>query len=75
MPTLPVICAFAGGEQLLRVGARPARAAQFPGRGQLYVKHVVGRDGAAFAASSGGGLGRVKDLFDGHGALLLGNLH
>ncbi|KAG0923734.1 hypothetical protein G6F32_014165 [Rhizopus arrhizus] len=57
---------IAGREQLLRVGARAAGAAQLARGRQLDVQHVVGLDGTAFAAAGGGGLGGVQNLFDGH---------
>src|SRR5450830_514826 len=60
----------AGGEQLFRVGADGAVAAQFFRRGQFHVQHIVGRDGAAFAATGGSCLGAVQDLFDRHDGFL-----
>ncbi|KAG0919263.1 hypothetical protein G6F31_021183 [Rhizopus arrhizus] len=62
---------IAGREQLLRVGARAAGAAQLARGRQLDVQHVVGRDGTAFAAAGCGGIGAVEDFFDRHGAFPL----
>src|SRR5690606_5891978 len=62
----------AGGEQLLRVGAFAARAAQLARRGQGEVELAVGGGGAAFAAAGGGGGAGVEDLLEGHGGLLSG---
>src|SRR5690606_16465590 len=62
----------AGGEQLLRVGAFAARAAQLARGGQGEVELAVGGGGAAFAAAGGGGGAGVEDLLEGHGGLLWG---
>ena len=56
-------------EQLLRIGAVAAGAAQFLRRRELGFEGAVFRPGLAVAAAGGGGAGGIEDV-DGHGGLL-----
>ncbi len=62
----------AGGEQLLRVGAFTAGAAEGLGGGEFDVELVVAGHGAAVTAAGGAGFGLVEDFFYGHGGSPLG---
>ena len=56
--------AVAGGKKLLGIGAFAARAAQFPGGGQLEVEIACGDDSTSIAAACGVSMGAVEDFFE-----------